>query len=177
MIIAVNAGHYPTVDSGALGTYSNEAELVRDIAKIVCDDLNKVGYNALFIQEDSLSDIASIANNANADLFVSIHLNACNNIAQGTETWYHDGSTKGIKLADCIQSQLVNTMNSINRGIKVDTSRYTNGFAVLRLTDMPAVLTEVDFIDNPNREYYINTNKDLIAHAIARGITDYVAQN
>lgn len=41
-----------------------------------------------------------------SDLFVSIHCNAANGYARGTETFYF-GSYEGKRLAECIQNQIV----------------------------------------------------------------------
>ena len=170
MLIAINPGHCVGKDSGACGAYSQEASIVKYIGDVVCNDLKAVGIQTLFIHNNSLSTICDIANNSNADLFVSIHCNSCNTPSvQGTETFYHQNSSNGKKLAKCIQDQLLSTMNSVDRGLK------TAGYYVLKHTDMPAVLTEIDFISNPSKEDYMNQNKDIIAHAIARGITDYIS--
>ena len=179
--VVVNAGHtcstsgYP--DHGASGSYSYEGDITKAVAEIVVDDLSKVGYEALFVQEDNLTDVCDISNGFNADVFVSIHCNSVDNApdAKGTETFYHVGSTEGPKLAQYIQDQLVQTMKTTDRGIKVDTDRYRSGFAVLRDTDAPAALVELAFISNLTEEYYMNTHIEEMAHAVARGITDYFA--
>ena len=169
MLVAINAGHCVGKDCGAVGAYSTEAEIVRDVAKIVCSDLNAVGINTVFIQENDLSDICNIANTADADLFISIHCNSAGNpSAVGTETYFYNGSKASAQLAKCVQSQLVNSMKSVDRGLKDGSWLY-----VLKHTAMPAVLTELDFINNPHREKYMNDHKALMAHAIARAVTDY----
>lgn len=178
--IAVNAGHMPgndDFDHGAVGAYSQEGDITKKVAHVVCDDLRNVGYDVIFIQEDELGDICEIANSFGADAFVSIHCNSASATAHGTETWYHEGSTKGMKLAGFIQNQLVDAMNTTDRGVKVDTDRYASGFAVLRDTNMPAALPELAFISNPDEEDYMNNNIEVMAHAVARGITDYFANH
>lgn len=44
------------------------------------------------------------------------------------------------------------------------------GLVVLRKTQMPAVLAEVGFIDNPSDNAFLDRNFDAIARAIADGI-------
>ena len=171
MIVAINPGHYPGKDSGAVGRYSQEAILVEKMAKIVCSDLKAVGYDTVFIQENELEDITDLANASGADIFVSIHCNSCDNDeVEGTEVFHFYNSSEGSKLATTILNQLINTMDSTNRGVK------EAGYYVIRHTDMTAVLVEVDFISNPKIEDYMNQNIEHIAHAISRGITDYVAK-
>ena len=59
-------------------------------------------------------------------------------------------------------------MDSIDRGVK------EHAWYVIKHTDMPAILTEIGFISNECEQDYIINHKDEIAHAIARGITDYM---
>lgn len=169
MLISINAGHCVGLDSGAVGTYSTEAEINVKVAKLVCSYLEAVGYATLYIHEDELYDIVDISNNTKADLFVSIHCNSASNAsAKGIETFYHSGSVNGEKLAHCIQNQLLSTFPSrLDRGLK------TNSLYVVRNTDCPACLVELGFISNSEEEDFINNNIDEFARAVARGITDY----
>lgn len=169
MRICINAGHCPNMDCGAVGSFLQEAVATKSIAKIVCDDLEAVGYETLFVQENELEDITDASNNFDADLFISIHCNAAANVlAKGTETWYYKNSTKGEYLAKCIQSQIVNSLNMVDRGVK-----YSTGLYVLKHTVCPSALVETGFISNKDDEEKLNNNIDVFAHAIARGITDF----
>ena len=172
MKISVNAGHYPTRDSGAVGQNGlQEADVVKNISELVCRYLREVGYNALFIQRNELYEITELSNDFCADLFISVHCNAAENTsAQGTETFY--GSDEGSKLAQCIQSQIIDNLGTVDRGIKDGSRLY-----VIRNTNAIATLVEVEFISNEQGECMLaDLNKqDEFARAIARGITDYVA--
>lgn len=106
-----------------------------------------------------------------ANLFVSIHCNAAaNRAARGTETYCFSLGGKGERLARCIQRQIVNSLGTVDRGVK------TANFYVLKLTDCPAVLVELAFISNPEDEGLLADadKRDEFARAIARGITDYL---
>ncbi len=48
--------------------------------------------------------------------FVSLHCNAFNTVARGTETLYK--SYNGQQLAQLIQDQIINSINTVDRGIK-----------------------------------------------------------
>lgn len=177
MKIAINAGHYPGLDSGAVGqTGLQEAVVVRDIAINVCGYLQAVGYETLFIQENELQDICNASNDFGADLFVSIHCNASTGgQAQGTETWYCDGSIKGESLAQCIQQQIIDNLQTVDRGIK-DAVPHKNGLYVLSNTDATAVLVECAFISNAEDECMLASEKgqDELSKAISRGVSDHV---
>ena len=111
------------------------------------------------------SDFTS--NEWGADLFVSLHCNASNaHNARGTETWYK--SFNGQRLANYIQSQIIRSTNTIDRGVK-----QSDGLWVLKHTDAVAALVEIAFIDNDDDLEFMNENLDKIVRAIARGVTDY----
>lgn len=172
MLVVINAGHFVGVDPGAPGSRSTEAKIVRYISEVVVNDLEAKGIEAQLITDDSLSEVCRQANAYNADLFVSIHCNSAPNYsAHGTETYYYAGSEHSYKLASCIQAQLLFTMGTSDRGLKDGSWLY-----VLKHTAMPAVLTEIGFISNYAEETYIIEHKRVIAHAIARGIIDFLGR-
>ena len=172
MKVSINAGHYPGLDSGAVGQNGlQEAEVAKNISDRVVSILREVGYNALFIQKNELYEITELSNDFCADLFVSIHCNAAENrSASGTEIFY--GSDEGSKLAQCIQSQIVDNLGTVDRGIKDGSRLY-----VIRNTNAIAVLVEVEFISNEQGECMLaDLNKqEELAKAIARGITDFAS--
>lgn len=171
MKIFINPGHCPGVDSGAVSpnTGLQEADVALNIGNKVAEYLQCVGYEVQVFQSDSLSEICDSANNWSADLFVSIHCNAANMVAQGTETLIFSLGGNAEKLAQCIQNQIVNSLYTIDRGLKIRPGLY-----VLKHTACPAVLAETAFIDNDDDAALLVDRQDEFAAAIARGITDYV---
>ena len=171
MKICINAGHCPGLDSGAVGTYLQEANVTKEIAEIVCADLQAVGYETLFVQENELYDISDASNEFGADAFVSIHCNAAGNTsAKGTETFAYSAGSDGEKLASFIQNQIIGALGTVDRGVK-----YSKGLYVLKHTDCPAVLVETAFISNAEDEKLLAEKKAEFAHAIARGVSDFYA--
>lgn len=179
--VFINPGHDRTYDSGAVSprTGLREADVADEVGNLVSYYLEAAGCATIVIQSDNLNgerpDLPSVCETANdwpADLFISIHCNAFNEIANGTETLYHPYSVSGSKLADCIQKQLVKSMDVVDRGTK---SR--SNLCVLNATDMPAVLVEMAFIDNEHDEYLLSNFQHDFARAIARGVTDYIVMN
>ena len=80
--------------------------------------------------------------------------------------------SNGGNLPQCIQSQIIDSLDTVDRGVKEMAD-----LLVLRYTDMPAVLVETAFIDNDNDMLLLVEHWDDIARAIARGVTDYEQSN
>ena len=174
--IFINPGHAadPADDPGAVNSRLGlkESLIARRIGERVATYLSNVGYDVCLFQFDGLKMICDEANKWDADYFISIHCNAANGIARGTETYCARYSKAGLGLARAIHRQIVNSIDSgyqyWDRGVK------EAGYYVLRYTDMPAVLVETAFIDNDDDATLLVEKEDDFARAIARGVTDYL---
>lgn len=173
MKITINGGHYPGHDSGAVGrTGLEEADVNRDIMIRVADFLRAISCDVLEVQVNTLRHIVDAAKEFDTGLFVSIHCNGSyDSDAKGTETLCYVLGGESEKLAVCIQKQIVNHLETVDRGVK------TGNFYVLRMLQCPAVLVETAFITNENDEALLadEMKRDQFAAAIARGITDYLS--
>lgn len=172
MKVCINAGH-SSVDPGAVGRVLGlrEADVAYNVGRKVCNYLIAVGIETVFIQHDNLATVTGTSNSFGADIFVSIHCNSAESTnAVGTETFAFTGSVKGRQLAGCVQNQLVDTLGTVDRGVK------EAGFYVIKNTDAVACLAEIAFISNKQEEKMLASagKQDDIARAIARGITDYM---
>ena len=175
MNVFLNAGHAPNgnPDPGACGWGLRECDVVKNIADLVAGYLTAAGVEVVgCLQSDSLHEVVSASNRSDADVFVSIHCNACNGNANGTETWHYYGSGEGEKLAQCIQNQIVDALGTVDRGTK-GAKPGVNGLYVLSNTDAVAVLVELAFIDHEGDAELLRSQQDEFARAIARGVTDY----
>lgn len=177
MKLIIDAGHGGT-DPGAVGpTGLKEKDITLKLAAKVGDILKNQGVSIgqtrttdVFVE---LDDRAAIANNANAEYFLSIHINSAGSpAATGTETYAYKAGGTGEKLAAAIQQRLVAAIGLPNRGVK-----FAN-FAVLRETNMPASLVEVCFICNPAEEAMLKQEAFLnkVAKAISLGFLDFIDQ-
>ena len=175
MKIFINPGHCVGSDSGAVGYGLTEAEVALNIGRRVEKYLQNVGYTTKLFQYDGLAEIVDSSNYWDADLFVSIHCNAFNGNARGTETVYYEHSIEGKKLAQAIQNQIVSRLGTVDRGIKYKIAGGYDAY-VVKYTNCPAVLVETAFIDN-FADNQLLIHGDDFARAIACGITDYVAAN
>ena len=126
-----------------------------------------------------LNDRILIANNAQADFFISVHCNASPRTTSiGTETHIHNLENKtSLDLAHAIEKQFSTRAGRISRGVKVKNDRLYN-LMVLQYTKMPSVLVEMGFMTNEREEHYLNTQRgqDITASAIFRAFRDYVTE-
>ena len=180
MKVYINPGHDLDYDSGAVNPTSGlrECDVAAKIGAKVKAYLEAAGCECRLLQSDNLYydsqydnrpiAVCDDANNWDADAFVSIHCNAANGQARGTEVECYSRMSNGGNLAQCIQDQIVGALGTIDRGVKE-----MPGLIVLRHTDMPAVLVETAFIDNDADAALLTDRWDAFAAAIARGVTDY----
>lgn len=172
--IFINPGHDMDLDPGACANGIREVDIALAIGEKVKKTMEVIGYPCQLIQSDNLNgetegkpNVCATANNSGADIFVSIHCNSAAN-AKGTETLvYSSNGGKANILAKCIQTQIVNSLNMVDRGIKERPD-----LCVLRETSMPAVLVETAFISNEEDAYKLMYRIEEFANAISRGITD-----
>ena len=144
-------------------------------AKFVKNYLEQLGYQVAMTREEdrflSLERRARFANEKKPALFVSIHFNAAlNPDAQGIEVFYYPSlsdkkrATKSRCLAQLVLKQLLMRTTAKSRGVK------QGNFAVIRETQMAAILVESGFLTNESELQKIKEPTYL--KKIAKGITD-----
>lgn len=115
---------------------------------------------------------ATLANEIEADLFVSIHNNSTTTpTVQGAETLYFPSTTdtRGKAIAQLVQNSLVNDSGMLNRGIKARSDLH-----VLNSTHMPAILIETGFLSNASDASRINTTSFI--NTWAKGVYNAIVQ-
>lgn len=132
----------------------------------------QVGYTRVTDVHYTPFERATMANNADADYFVSLHRSAMSipGTASGVETLVYENSGAAGTMATNINSELANT------GFRNLGTTERPGIVVLHQTQMPAVLAEVGFIDNDVDNQLFDMNFQQIAEAIASGILTTVGQ-
>lgn len=162
MLVCIDAGHAEsTAGKRSFDGTLREYEFNRAVAVLLKYHLNRHGIDTIFscdldIYKDvSLSERCSVANNAKADLFISIHANAYGttwNSSNGWEIFHHKNSANGKRLAEAIHKAGVPTTKNNVRTLQflglTDRGIKTNTFTVLTNTNMPAVLIEHGFYTN-----------------------------
>ena len=70
------------------------------------------------LQSDSLGEITQAANASGVDFFLSIHCNAYNGRARGSEVEVFPGSRAGRRFASYLLSQIIDSLGTLDRGLK-----------------------------------------------------------
>ncbi|MCI8651037.1 MAG: AMIN domain-containing protein [Oscillospiraceae bacterium] len=174
--VVLDAGHGGSA-SGAVYEEIMEKDITLPITLRAAELLREKGYNVVLTRSTDvymdLYDRCEIANSVEADAFVSIHANASSsNLSfQGTFTYSYPDSTRGEKLADCIQKAVVSRTGSIDRGL------LTNDYVVLRETTMPAALLETGFMScHEELMQLIRPDyQEKLAQGVAAGVESYLA--
>ena len=173
--VIIDAGHGGE-EPGAMYDGRREKDdalrLALAIGQILENNGVDVGYTRTTDVFDTPLEKAQIANRSGADYFVSIHRNAMPvpGTGSGATVLVYENAGVPAMLAENIQRNLVQT------GFNDLGIQERPGLIVLRRTQMPAVLVEAGFIDNPEDNRFFDENFDAIAQAIADGILETIRQ-
>jgi N-acetylmuramoyl-L-alanine amidase len=190
--VVVDAGHGGH-DTGAMGRSGlMEKEVNLDIAQRVRDQLVELGAKVLMTRTDDnpvipwdpakpaehraeLLGRCALANDAHADLFVSIHCNARESnptLVRGTETYFRKADS--LAFAQVMQEEVVRAVGLPDGGVKY----HPRSIIVLYQTNMPAVLVEVAYLSNPDDEAELLTEglRERAALGIVNGVKRYVEE-
>jgi N-acetylmuramoyl-L-alanine amidase len=171
MKFGIDIGHNCPPDSGA-GGIKSEDKLTTEVGNKVIAKLESLGHTVISCKPNSASTVnqslgsrCEKANNNRVDFFVSIHFNAFNGQANGTEVFAI--SDAGKKVAQKVLDEIVK-LGFFNRGVKSGSHLY-----VLKRTNMPGILIEGCFIDSAkDMQIY---DGEAMANAIVAGLTGKVA--
>ncbi len=188
--IILDAGHgYP--DGGAVsadGTLESELNLkiVEKLQNLLessnctviltrSDENGIYESNANSIREKKISDMKNrvmIANDSNADIFVSIHMNKIPQTQySGYQSFYKNKDEKSKNLANNIQKNLNYFIDkNNNREIQSISNIY-----ITKKVEIPLAIIECGFLSNINEASKLKDEnyQDLLAWSIYTGILDY----
>ena len=159
-----------------VGRYIPENEFNRAVVKYMDSMLRDIGFRTLLVAptdaDTPLKARTDLANASKADIYVSVHFDAMGNTwgtAEGHSIFIYPGSARSKKLAECIAEFLKQGTTQKWRGIR------EQNFHVLREANMPAILSENGFMDNP-REARLMIDPDFqkeVAREHVQGICKY----
>lgn len=173
MKIVISSGHGKYI-RGARGNpvppQMDEVDEARKVVEQVATELRALGVDVTTYhddvsrtQDENLKRITDFHNSRTRDLDVSVHFNAYNGTAHGTECLYVTQS----ELAGEVAAAVATAGQLTNRGGKKRTDLY-----FLNNTAAPAILIETAFCDNTGDCELVRQNFDLICAAIADAIAD-----
>ena len=189
--IVLDAGHgFP--DEGAVGFYGTTEQAInlsislklqklieQSGAKVI---LTRSDENGIYstdsesIRNKKVSDIKNrvdIANNSDADIFISIHLNKYPSSSKyrGWQTFYQKDNDESKNIAENIQDYL-------NKNIEYDNNRKIlpiSDVYIMEHINIPSVIVECGFLSNEEETRLLNTEEyqNKIAWGIFIALQDY----
>ncbi|WP_025950572.1 N-acetylmuramoyl-L-alanine amidase CwlD [Geobacillus thermocatenulatus] len=187
-IIILDPGHGGP-DGGAVGGEVVEKDIALNVAKKLRDYLQQQGALVLMTREtdrdlassstrgysrrktEDLLERTAFVNRSNADLFISIHLNAIPSPRwQGAQTFYYGSFIENERLARFIQAELRRNLENTHRLAKMIDTVY-----LLKHAKIPGALVEVGFLSNPDeRELLVSDHyQTKLAASIYKGVLRY----
>jgi len=189
-VIVVDPGH-GGIDPGVVGRSALEKDVTLEVGRRLAASLGQAGAMVLMTRDtdNDLSDPGTIgasakkredlkrrvalANDNEADLYVSIHVNSTSDPSRrGAQTFVQPGSAESKKASQLIQSELAGLLkNTARQPSEVD-------FYITRNTAMPAVIVEIGFMTNEAEEKLLTdpAYQGKVAWAIYAGVVKYFAQ-
>ena len=163
--IVVNASHTKFGKGTGASGYLNESKETRKIGyelmKLLADS-NHIVIPAVYdVHSNNLKAAVETANNNNADLFISLHLNAGKGNGCECYTWRGEKVSQAVKVCNNLAK-----LGFKNRGVKDGSNLY-----VIKNTRCTAILIEVCFVDNKqDAELFKKLGYEKIAKAIYNAI-------
>lgn len=144
----VKPGRY---DPGASVPGAEEATIALTWANEIREYLRESGATVIRTRIDAkdpahVGSRAGIAKNYKCEIMLSVHCNAADGKANGTETFYRGDENKA--LASKINETIRAALGTKDRGIKTEAQSQHKRLAVMAF--QPCFLVELGFIDNPS---------------------------
>lgn len=184
-IVVLDAGHGGYDDGSVSDSKVKEKNITLAITLKLGEILEENNIEVVYTRtsddvswpSDNVADLlarSEIANEAEADYFVSIHLNyseVSQNEVQGSEIWVRRSDSESEKLAVNVNKQLEALDGIVSRGLKDEAE---SPLSVIEYNNMPSILIETGFLSNENDTKYLTNDKNQseMANAIAQGILE-----
>lgn len=171
-IVAIDMGH-GGMDEGCSFDGIEEKNINLKLGYALKGKLEQQGFQVVLTRKDDekieLQNRVEFVKDANADILISIHQNACEDKGvQGIETWYCSKTgEESLRLAALVQQYTILYTKAKDRGI-MDS----NELVVIRDSGIPSCLVETGFISNlMERE---KLQDEVYCDRLAQGLADAV---
>ena len=192
-IVVVDAGHGVPDEGAEASDGTSEAQINLKIALKLQNLLESTGCTVILTRSDEnaiydidsktlrqkkISDIRNrvkIGNESSADIFVSIHMNKIpQELYDGWQSFYKQGSEDGRKLATLIQ-------NNLNEAIEKENNRIAKtiqNIYIINKVEIPTTIVECGFLSNKEEASNLldDTYQNRLAWGIYNGIIEYFYQ-
>lgn len=187
LVIIVDAGH-GGIDPGANRPGILEKDINLAVSLKLKNVLNRYGAKVVLSRNQDIDlsgecdnakiksryrrDLAArieLAEESDADLFISIHANSTQNSKRrGAESFYYSQSAQGKALANSIQAELMKV-------VQAAPEAFAANYFVLRRNRIPATLIELGYITNIEERVLLQSpdHQQKLAEAIGAGILSY----
>lgn len=190
-VIVVDPGHGGP-DGGTSQGEIQEKDIALKVAKSLRDYLQQQGAVVIMTREKDtdlapqklkglskrkradLKERVEIINESDADLFISIHLNSLpDGQWRGAQTFYNKKQEENKLFAECIQRQLIKTLENTDREAKS-----MKGIYLVEHSKTVGALVEIGFLSNEEERQLLQNKKyqEKVAFAIYGGVTKYLAK-
>lgn len=190
--VVLDPGH-GGVDGGAKGKNNlHEKEITLQVAKRLRDYLEQAGAIVYLTREDD-RDLAnketkglsvrksedirnrlSFIEEKEADLFLTLHLNAIPNPRwSGAQTFYYPSFPNNKHLAETIQDELIHNLKNTDRSsLEIDT------VYLLKHTNVPGALVELGFLSNEKERTLLEKEayQNKLAASVYQGLIRYIME-
>ncbi len=187
-VVVIDPGH-GGVDGGARRDGVIEKGIALNISLYLRDYLEQQGATVVMIRETDkdlapkklkgpsnrknidLLRRAKVINHSDADLYISIHLNAIPNSRwRGAQVLYNNKYSANKILAESLQSELTRQLENTDRSVRLD-----NDLFIMRTANPVGALAEVGFLSNDAERQLLQNKRyqQKIAFALYAGITRY----
>ena len=185
-IVCIDPGH-GSPDPGAVGAKgTRESDIALSVSLKAASILEKHKVSVVLTRQvdklpassknKALASRVATANNAKADLFVSIHVNSAgsNTEARGCLALVYSKESFGNVLANNILDNIDRYSDIKKLGTFVDKEYVKYRVYVLKNTKMPACLIELGMLGNEVEEMYLASDEaqQILAECVAKGILD-----
>lgn len=191
LTVVLDAGHGGT-DPGKIGVNGEkEKELNLEITMLLKEKLEKQGIHVVLTRDSDgglydeqsnnkkvqdLQRRCELIHKTSPRCAVSIHQNSYTTPeVKGAQVFYYTNSAEGKKLAEGLQTALVEGVDPENhREAKGNTSYY-----LLKKTDVPLAIVECGFLSNPEEAGLLATKEyqEKVAEAVCTGILKYLEKS
>jgi N-acetylmuramoyl-L-alanine amidase len=191
-IIYIDPGHGGPDGGAESGTGSNEVlekDIALNVSKMLRDYFQEQGA-LVIMTRDNDSDLApegtrgysrrktedlkrrlELINSSDADLYLSIHLNAIPSSRwSGAQTFFNPKFKENKEVAESIQSELIRNLENTKREAKGIQNVY-----LVKHINKPGALVEIGFLSNPGEKANLINEKyqQKVAASIYEGVLKY----